>query len=279
VNELLSLSDQEFQQIRDLVYSWFGINLTEQKRALVVGRLNRVLRDLKFDTFQEYYDYIVKDDTGHALSVLVDRISTNHTFFYREHDHFDYLKSDILPELIDQQRHMGRKELRIWIAGCSSGEESYMIAMIVRDLLGGEYGQWDVGLLATDISTVALQKAEKGNYTGENVEHLPADYKRKYMSKMPDGTWQVADSLKKMITHRRLNLMRSSFPFKRQFHIIFCRNVMIYFDRPTREGLVERFHRYTVPTGYLFIGHSETLGRSNELYRYIKPAIYRREEK
>lgn len=276
MNDLLSLTDQEFQQIRDLVYSWFGINLTDQKRALVVGRLNRVLRDLKFDTFQEYYDYIVKDDTGHALSVLVDRISTNHTFFYREHDHFDFLRDDILPGMIEEQRRRGKKELRFWIAGCSSGEESYMIAMIVRDLLGSELSSWEVGLLATDISTIALEKAEKGVYTAENVEHLPVEYKRRYMSKQKDGSWQVQESLKSMITHRRLNLMRTSFPFKRQFHIIFCRNVMIYFDRQTREGLVERFHRYTVPEGYLFIGHSETLGRHNDLYRYIKPAIYRR---
>jgi chemotaxis protein methyltransferase CheR len=273
-----TISDKEFKQIRELVYSRFGINLTEQKKALVTGRLNKVLREGGFQSFQDYIDHVTKDESGKALSLLVDRISTNHTYFYREPDHFTFFEEQILPSLIQQQKSIGKKSIRIWIAGCSSGEESYMLAMLIREALGHEVSSWDIGLLATDISTVALGKAEAGIYRKENIIHLPAKLKNKYFKKISDEEFQVSEDLRKMVLHRRLNLMRKSFPFKGTFQAIFCRNVMIYFDQITRDDLLAKFAGVINPDGFFFIGHSETLGRSNTLFNYVMPAVYRRTE-
>lgn len=277
-NMTATISDKEFKQIRELVYTRFGINLTEQKRALVTGRLSKVLRKGGFGSFQDYLNDLKADDSGAGLSLLVDRISTNHTYFYREPDHFTYFEKKLLPELIQQQREIGTKTLRIWIAGCSSGEESYMLAMLVREALGREFAAWDVGLLATDISTVALEKAVRGVYSQENITHLPPSLKNRYFKKTESGDFQIDESLCKMILHRRLNLMRKSFPFKGTFQVVFCRNVMIYFDQPTREDLLRKFAAVLDPAAYLFIGHSETLGRNNPHFEYIMPATYRRAE-
>lgn len=273
-----AISDKEFTQIRELVYSRFGINLTEQKRALVTGRLNKVLREGGYETFQSYIDYIKDDDSGTSLSLLVDRISTNHTYFYREPEHFKYFSSTVMPHIIQSQQNRAQKQLRIWIAGCSSGEESYMLAMLVREALGPAISTWDIGLLATDISTVALGKAENGLYTEENIAHMPVNMKNKYFSKTGDGGFQVKDTVRNMITHRRMNLMRPQFPFKGTFQVIFCRNVMIYFDQQTRDTLLRKFAKFLDPGGFFFIGHSETLGRSNNHFSYVMPAAYRRTE-
>jgi chemotaxis protein methyltransferase CheR len=270
------MSEEEYKKIRDLVYRSFGINLTDQKRALIVGRLNKVLRELDFSTFSEYYDYVTGDQSGKALSTLVDRISTNHTFFWRESDHFEYFSDVTMPEIIKRAEQHRDFDLRIWIAGCSSGEESYLVSMLIREALGSQIGRWKVGVLATDISVPALEKAMRGVYTAENVAHLPAGLRNRYMRKLSDGSFEVLDEIKRMVTHRRLNLMRTDLPFKKTFQCVFCRNVMIYFDRPTRDALVERMHKYMDPDSYLFIGHSETLGRNNSLFEYVKPALYRR---
>ncbi|HEX05155.1 MAG TPA: protein-glutamate O-methyltransferase CheR [Bacteroidetes bacterium] len=274
-----TISDKEFKQIRELVYSRFGINLTEKKRALVTGRLNKVLRDRGFTSFQAYLDDLKADESGKGLSLLVDRISTNHTYFYREPDHFTYFEKTVLPELIQKQRSMGGKSLRIWVAGCSSGEESYMLAMLIREALGREFKNWDVGLLATDISTVALEKAINGVYNKDNITHLPPSLKNRYFKKTDSGDYSVDESLREMILHRRLNLMRKSFPFKGKFQAIFCRNVMIYFDNVTREELLRKFAAVMEPDAFMFIGHSETLGRNNPQFEYIMPAAYRRAER
>ncbi|MCB2210815.1 protein-glutamate O-methyltransferase CheR [bacterium] len=273
-----TINDKEFKQIRELIYSRFGINLTEQKRALVTGRLNKVLREGGFASFQDYLLAVEKDDTGKSLSQLVDRISTNHTYFWREPDHFVFFRDEFLPKLIQQQRARNQKKIRIWIAGCSSGEESYMLAILIKEALGGEAAAWDVGLLATDISTVALAKAEAGIYRQENISHMPPALKNKYFKKQPSGEYQIDPGLKKMLLHRRLNLMRPSFPFKGTFQAIFCRNVMIYFDQPTRDELLKKFGKFLDPGGLLFIGHSETLGRNHALFDYVIPALYRRTE-
>jgi len=279
VEEALRLKDREFQQLRSLVYDMFGINLTEQKRALVLGRLGKVLREKSFTNFEQYLDYVTNDKSGEAISTLIDRISTNHTFFYRESDHFDHFLSVCLPEWIQRKQQAGDRKLRIWVAGCSSGEESYMLSMLLHEALGREIRNWDVGILATDISITSLEKAVNGVYSEENARHLPPTLRHKYMIDQRDGTYVVHPNLKNLVTHRKLNLMNRSYPFRGLFQFIFCRNVMIYFDRPTREALVRRFHQYTESAGYLFIGHSETLGRSNELFQYIRPAVYRKESR
>jgi chemotaxis protein methyltransferase CheR len=275
-NALLALSDKEFGQIRELVYNSFGINLTEQKKSLVVGRLNKLIKQHGFSTFQNYIDYIKSDKTGKSLTILVDKISTNHTYFNREKDHFEYFSNTALPQWIDHLSKSGKKRFNLWIAGCSSGEESYMIAMLIKEYLGNNFKNWDIGLLATDISIGALETAINASYSKTNVDHMPANLKSKYFNKSSSGEYTVVDDIKKMVTYKKLNLIQQNFPFKSSFHMIFCRNVMIYFDKPTRDGLVTRFHKFLDPGGYLFIGHSETLGRDSKIYNYICPATYQK---
>lgn len=274
----MAISDQEFGQLRDLIQQRFGINLTEQKRSLLVGRLQKLMRQLNLPTFASYYDYLSNDKTEGALSELVDLISTNHTYFNHEKEHFDYFSQTALPKTIEKLKKENRKDLRIWCAGCSSGEEPYTLLMLMMEYLGAEYSSWDAGILATDISDRALSVARRGTYATDRVMQLPELLRRKYFVPASQGEMAVADKIKKEATFRRFNLMNTTFPFKKKFQMIFCRNVMIYFDQPTREALVSRYHQFTEPGGYLFIGHSETLGRSQNLYRYLKPALYQKGE-
>lgn len=276
-NIMMDITDQEFQLMRELIYRRFGINLTDQKKSLLVGRLQKLIRESGFPGFQAYYEHLVKDPGEQALSELIDRISTNHTYFNREKEHFDFFLNTALPKAIQQLRDANRRDLRIWCAGCSSGEEAYMILMLMHEHLGRDYASWDAGLLATDISSRALGQAIGGIYPADRIQAVPQDLRQKYFQAHRDGNWEVKDVLKKEATFRRFNLMNERFPFKRPFQIIFCRNVMIYFDKPTRDNLVRKFHQFTEPDGYLFIGHSESLGRDQSLWRYLMPATYQRE--
>lgn len=277
-NNLMDISDSEFTHLRDLIYNRFGINLTEQKRSLLVGRLQKLMRQLRLPTFSAYFEYLENDKTEAALSELVDLISTNHTYFNREKDHFDYFSQTALPAIIEKLKKENRKDLRIWCAGCSTGEEPYTLLMLMMEYLGSEYDSWDAGILATDISDRALTIARRGVYATDRVMQLPDTLRKKYFKAAGPDEMVVVDKVKREATFRRFNLMNTTFPFKKPFQMIFCRNVMIYFDQVTREALVSRYHQHTEPGGYLFIGHSETLGRSQTLYRYLKPALYQKGE-
>ncbi len=273
----MEISDQEFKLMRDLIYNRFGINLTDQKRSLMVGRLQKIMRASGFETFRQYYDHLINDSSEKSLSDLIDRISTNHTYFNREKDHFDYFLHTALPQVAARLKEQNRNDLRVWCAGCSTGEEPHTLLMLMKEFFGSEYSRWDAGILATDISQRALSVARAGVYANERVSTLPRELQTRYFQKLNDGTSRVVDHLRQEATFRRFNLMNATFPFKKPFQIIFCRNVMIYFDQPTRETLVSKFHRLTEPGGYLFIGHSETLGRNQGLYKYLQPAAYQRE--
>ncbi|MBZ0263396.1 protein-glutamate O-methyltransferase CheR [bacterium] len=273
----VSITDNEFTQIREMIYSCFGINLTEQKRSLVEGRLAKVLRTRGYSSFEEYFSNLANDDSGAGLLELIDRISTNHTFFYREAEHFDYLQNRALPAIIERQAATGDRTIRIWSAGCSSGEESYLLAMLLREALGREFSKWEVAVLATDISISALEKAEKGIYNNLNVSKLPDFLLKKYFMKLKDDEYNVVPAIKQMVVHRKLNLVRPEYPFRKKFQVIFCRNVMIYFDQVTRKNLVDKFTMHLDSKGYLFVGHSETLGRDNKNLTYVKPALYQHE--
>ena len=211
-----------------------------------------------------------------ALDSLVNRISTNFTFFFREKDHFDYFREKVLKEMTERIMWEGHRDLRVWCAGCSTGEEPYTLAMLVMEHLGDSYALWEAGLLATDISAKALKKAIAGIYPEGALKQLPEHLRRRYFVRVNAEEYKVSDTLKHEVTFRRFNLMNQRFPFKRPFHVIFCRNVMIYFDPPTREALIQRFYQSMVPGGYLFIGHSETLGRKQPLFEYVRPALYKR---
>jgi chemotaxis protein methyltransferase CheR len=273
---MMAISDGEFTALRDLIHQRFGINLTEQKRSLLVGRLQKLMRTLGFSTFRQYIDFLQSDKSEQGLSELVDLISTNHTYFNREKDHFEYFFETALPAVVQKLKQQNRRDLRVWCAGSSTGEEPYTLTMLMMEYFGTDYKNWDAGILATDISDRALSAARAGVYPRDRVEQLPGNLRSKYFVPAGNGQLAVRDDVKAEATYRRFNLMNSSFPFKKQFQIIFCRNVMIYFDQPTRDALVSRFHKHTEDGGYLFIGHSETLGRSQTLYRYLQPALYQK---
>ncbi len=274
--ENIKLQDDEFRLISQLLYRRCGINLTEQKRALVVERLQKTLHAGQFPSFKAYYKHVISDPTGKALLQMVDKLSTNHTYFFRETEHFDFLRLRVFPELLKNLPKQGSRKIRIWSAGCSSGEEAYTAAMVISDFFGDELSEWDVGILATDISVTALEKAKSGLYKSSQLDCIPPTYRLRYFKPAGNGTWSVLPEIQNIILFRRLNLMNESYPFKGFFHVIFCRNVMIYFDNTTQQKLINRLHHYTEPDGYLFVGHSESLSQYRSLYKYVQPAIYQK---
>jgi len=273
---MLHITDKEFQAIRDLVYERFGIHLTDEKKTMVVGRLQKILRNRGFNTFHEYYLYLVQDKTNQAISELANQITTNHTFFWREPDHFDFFMKTILPETVARKARTNSKDLRIWCAAASSGEEPYNIIMCMMEYFGKDYRLWDAGLLGTDISEKALHAAKTAVYEPYRVQTMPDAYKKKYFHQIGEN-WAVNDDVKKELTLRHFNLMNKTMPFKKPFDCIWCRNVMIYFDNETKLELVRRMYDQTVPGGYLLIGHSESIGRGTTPWKYICPAVYQKE--
>ena len=275
--EMMPISHQEFVAIRDLVYDRFGISLSDQKKSLVVSRLQKILRQRGYQNFKQYYDTLVADKTDQAISELANQITTNHTFFFREVDHFDFFSQTILPEITRQHSATKSNDLRIWCAAASSGEEPYTIIITMLEYFGANYSQWNAGLLCTDISEKALVQAKKAVYDKTRIQGVPPAILQKYFKKTGDE-WAIVDKVKKEAVIRRFNLMNKTLPFKKPFDCIWCRNVMIYFDLETKIELVNRMYNHTVNGGYLLIGHSETLGRDQTKWKYVKPAVYRKEE-
>ena len=215
----------------------------------------------------------MNDSTGQGIAELLNRITTNHTFFMRETAHFDFFQDTVIPYL---KMSVKDRDLRIWSAGCSSGEEPYTLGMIINDSFRKEKDLWNTSLLATDISLQAIEKAKKGIYSKEAVGTLPAIWKRNYFLPHDSENYIISDTIKKDMVFRRFNLMEETFPFKKKFHGIFCRNVMIYFDQITKDRLIDKFYNHLAEGGYLFIGHSESINRTNCKFRYVKPAVYRK---
>ena len=277
MNEILAISNNEYSLIKNLVYDKFGIHLGNRRKALVSGRLNKVVKKNGFNNFKTYFNYVVNDNTGEALNTLINRISTNHTYFYREKVHLDFMIRTVFPELSGSLINKNSKNIRIWSCGCASGEETYTLAMLLYEFFGFERSLWELGVLGTDISEEALENASSGVYRKENISRLPVSLKHKYFKILNKENWQVIDEVKNLVLFRRMNLMNAIFPFKHKFHAIFCRNVMIYFDQPTRDILINKLYRVMEPKGYLFVGLSESLGRStNHGFEYIQPGVYRK---
>ena len=271
---MLTISDQEFKQLAEYIKANYGIFLKEEKKTLIVGRLSNVLEGKDFTNFHDYFNYLIADRTEDAIGILIDRITTNHTFFMREVDHFNFFRDKILPFLLRTTRD---KDLRIWSAGCSSGEEPYTLAMMIDEFLGADRKWWDAKILATDISSKVLATALEGSYDNEGLATMPAAWKLNYFEKLDSRKSVLSNKIKNEVIFRRFNLMDAVFPFKKKFHVIFCRNVMIYFDKETKDKLVKKFYDLTETGGYLFIGHSESLDRNETQYKYIMPAVYRKE--
>jgi chemotaxis protein methyltransferase CheR len=267
------LSEADFQRVSDMVYRYCGINLHEGKQQLVQARIAKRLRVGGFHCLSDYLDHVVSDASGHEFAMLIDAMSTNLTSFYREPDHFQYLAETALPELAREKRNGGR--MRLWSAGCSTGEEPYTLAMTVLDAIS-DAARWDIKILATDISTHVLGIAQEAFYSKTRLEALPAGYRQRFFrSCCVDGDkgFVVAPEVRQMIRFNHLNLMEN-WPFSGPFEFIFCRNVMIYFDKPTQQRLVNRFWDILSPGGVLFTGHSESLTGIEHKFQYVRPTIY-----
>ncbi len=268
---MATLTDNEFAEIVDFVYKRYGIDL-KKKKILVESRLSAILRELNVSSFSQYIS-IIKDPKNSAeLQSFLNVITTNHSYFAREVAHFDFLTSTVLPEL---EKNRFKKEIRIWSAGCSSGQEAYNLAIVFDQYFGARKSEWDTVILATDISTKVLNKAYKGIYTSEEIAGLPADWLSKYFTKLSNDTYQVCSKIRKEVVFRKANLMEP-FVYKQPFDIIFCRNVMIYFDQPTIENLVSKFYDATINKGYFFMGHSEAIPQKSNKFTMIKPSIYKK---
>lgn len=271
---VIELKDKEFKLIRDYIYSTIGINLSEHKKNLLSGRLQKLLRKYNLNSFHQYYEFVLSDKTGELLSELADNISTNHTYFYRESKHFEIFKNETIPKIIEEKKKKNSNDLRIWCAGSSTGEEPYTLEMILMDTLGINYKDYNAGLLASDISMKALGIAKKGIYHQDKLKQVPKDFIRKYFKKINENEYQVREIIKREVLYKRFNLMNKTFPFNKKFDVIFCRNVMIYFDDKTRDELLRKFWDCLEPHGTLFIGHSETISKKSELFKFHKPAMY-----
>ncbi len=276
--EAQNLTREDYELIRRLVYAKSGINLGESKVQLVRARLGKQVRTGGYKSFREYYRHVEEDQSGQMLCQLLDAISTNTTHLFREIRHFNLLR-DIVTRWADDRAWRSRhSSLRIWSAACSSGEEPYSIGMTVRDALARHPGL-DIKVLATDLSTRMLSVAKLGLFEAHRVGTVPADLRHRYFRKVVrDGQpmLQIAPEIRECVTFSQFNLMTPTFPFRHGFHVIFCRNVMIYFDRATQETLVNKLAGHLLPGGYLMIGHSESLNGIRQPLAYIEPTVYRK---
>jgi chemotaxis protein methyltransferase CheR len=266
----VELSDRQFRHISKLTYDMCGIKLSAGKEGLVKSRLSKRLRALGLSNFERYLDFLARDTSGKELITLIDSLTTNKTSFFREEQHFEFFRSHLLPAFRTHTHGT-----RIWSAGCSSGEEPYSIAILLREEWPA-VDQCDVRILATDISTRVLNLATSAVYEEDTVKEISPNLLRKYFScvrETPTRAFHVNDNVRRMVRLARLNLM-DSWPMKGPFHAIFCRNVMIYFDKQTQQELVRRFWEMLAPGGYLFVGHSESLTASSYRFRYVRPATY-----
>ena len=265
----MTISDADFRKLVHFVRSNYGIDLS-QKRQLITGRLSVTIKQLGYKNFSEFVDHVLQTRDEKEITLLLNKLTTNYTFFMREQDHLDYFSQKIIPDIV--RRHERDKSLAIWSAGCSSGEEPYNISMYLLDYLGAQASQWDTRILATDISAQALNTARQGIY--ELPDTIPAEWRRKYFTDLKNGRHAVAPAIKNNVIFQTFNLM-DPIRFRRKFDVIFCRNVMIYFDQPTKDALVQRFYEATNPGGYLLISYSENIS-PNTPYRRLAPATFQK---
>jgi len=269
------LKDSEYNQLRTTVYEFSRINLGPNKKELVTSRLSKRLRALNLNSFSEYCDYIQSRSGEDELVNLIDAISTNHTFFFREGGHFNYLRDEIIPAWLRKNRS---KPLRIWSAACSSGEEAYSIAILMEEEKR-KTPELTYSIECTDISTKILKKASDGIFAEERLREVPSFITQRYFQKgfgEWKGHYRIHPELRKKLGFRRLNLCGDALPWNEPFEVVFLRNVMIYFDRPTQEALVGKIHGFINMDGHLFVGHSESLTAINHPYKAVKPSIYQR---
>ena len=268
------ITDEEFLRIVRYLKPRYGLDL-EQKKVIVNGRMENYIKAGGWANFNQYMDAVESDRSGNLEMILVNMLTTNHTYFMREFGHFDYFRKEVLPWL--KTKESAKKDLRIWCGAASTGEEPYMIAMVLQDFFGVEHRQWDTKILATDVSTRVLKHAIAGIYNAEGLKQVPEQWKRHFFKQDKiSGQYMVKEELKKEVIFRQFNLMEP-FPFRKKLHTIFLRNVMIYFDEKTKAELLRKVYDILEPGGYLFIGMTETLDRNTVPFQIIQPSIFRKQ--
>ena len=265
--------NEDFEALRKLVKQITGINLSDQKRELVYGRLARRLRALQLQSFAQYRDLLARDG-GREIAQFCNAITTNLTSFFREPHHFDYLRDQVLAPMADSG---AARRLRIWSAGCSTGEEPYSLAMTILEALP-DVRRWDVRILATDLDSDVLERGRRGVYTEERLKNLSLQRRSRFFRERREREglcYEVAPELKSLITFKQLNLMHA-LPMRGPLDAVFCRNVVIYFDKPTKQRLFGRYAQKLVDGGYLFLGHSESMYGLSEDFDLVGRTIYRK---
>jgi len=270
------LTDIVFEKYKKFIFQESGINLSDEKRELLRTRLLKRLQSCGLESYSDYLRLVQEDSK--ELVCMLDAISTNLTSFFREPKHFDFLNKTLLPDLLAKNKKDSVQKIRVWSSGASTGEEPYSLMMTILSHIDNP-AVWDIKLLGTDINTEVLAKARNATYALEKLKTVPSDIKRKYFQNGHGkslGFGRVKDSVRKLIYFKRLNLMNERYPFSGPFDFIFCRNVMIYFNRQTQETLVNRYYDYLSSGGYFFIGHSESLTGINHKFSYVQPTVYRK---
>ena len=266
----MTITDADFTRLVKFVQGNYGIDLS-QKKQLITGRLSTSIKQRGYTSFTDFVNQVIQTKDNDLITLLLDKLTTNYTFFMREKEHLDLFCQKIIPDIV--QRHQRDKTLAIWSAGCSTGEEPYNITMFLFDYLGAQASQWDTRLLATDISNRAMTAAKKGVY--ELPDTIPPDWKKKYFVPQAGGQYQVAPKVRDNVIFQPFNLM-DPIHFRRKFDVIFCRNVMIYFDQPTKDALMRRFYDALVPGGYFMISHSENLSK-NSPFTTVAPSTFQKQ--
>lgn len=271
---IMKIGEQDFRRLKDYMLKNYGLNF-ENKITLIEGRLSNIISKMGFKDFHEYVESIIREPTEEQISTLISKLTTNYTLFMREPRHYEFLTNVVLPEMSKKVKH---GELRVWSAGCSSGEEPYTMGITLKKYLESQNAKWNPRILATDISDNVLKQARNGIYTQMQVKELDAATKNKYFTKFEDNTYQVSDELKRMTRFEKFNLMNTFTNYHHKYHIIFCRNVMIYFKNETKQELASKFFDQLEPGGYFFVGLSETLHNIETRFEFLKPAVYRKPE-
>lgn len=267
---MIKMTDSEFKYLVDNVKRNYGIDLS-RKRVLLEGRLGNYLAQQGFNDYSSYIKFLEADKSGKELTTLLNKITTNHTYFMRESSHFDFFKGTVLPQLETRVRD---RDLRVWCAASSTGEEPYTLAMILQDHFGKMIPQWDKTLLATDLSMKVLDQATHAVYPAESIHDVPAAWKSGYFEKVDKEHVRVVEKIRREVIFRRFNLM-DPIVAKKPFHVIFCRNVMIYFDTPTKSALINRLYDCMQPGGYLFVGLTESIPNLAR-FKSIMPSVYQK---
>jgi len=271
------LSGKDFLRLKEFIYQECGIKITEAKRTMLEARLQKRLRLLGFASFNQYCDYLFSPNgLAEELVNMIDVVTTNKTDFFREPTHFEYLTRSALPELL--KAGCEKRRIILWSAGCSSGEEPYTLAIVMEEFVK-DHHEMDFSILATDIYTRVLEKARMAVYDEERIGPIPMELRKKYLLKSKESknrVYRVAPELRQRVRFGRLNFMDGDFGFKEQIDVVFCRNVIIYFDKPTQERLLNRFCKCLSPDGYLFMGHSETLLGMEVPLTQMAPTVYRK---